>query len=102
MATVRVELAPGIAEVGLRLQVAGLLAPLGAVTAQVRSTLLANPFDAVMEMVVVFPVVAPAAKLSDPGLLLMVKLGGGGTAEIVTVTVAVELMLPDVPVAVTV
>jgi hypothetical protein len=41
------------------LQVTGLVAPKGPVTAQLRETVPVNPFNAVMLTVEVFPVVAP-------------------------------------------
>jgi hypothetical protein len=87
--------------VGERAHVAGLVAPLGAVTLHVRSTLPVNPFEGVTETVVLFPVVAPAASVRLPGLLVTVKPGISG-AFTVTVTAVWEVMLPNVPVVVTV
>jgi hypothetical protein len=57
---------------GLGLQLIGLIAPDGAVTAQVSATLPVNPFVGVTVTVEVFPLVAPGAMLRF-GLLVMVK-----------------------------
>ena len=61
--------------VGLRLQVAGLVAPVGPVTAQVRLTVPVKPPDGVAEIVDVLPVVAPATRLRVAGAGLRAKLG---------------------------
>jgi len=58
--------------VGLKLQVAGLVAATG-VTAQVRFTVPVKPPDGVTEMVEVFPVVAPPVRLRVVGLALRAK-----------------------------
>ena len=58
------------AAVGFREQVTGLVAPVGPVTAQVKSTVPVNPPDGVTLIADVFPVVAPAVKLKVAGLLL--------------------------------
>jgi hypothetical protein len=78
-ATVRVEVTAlvlaMVTGVG-RLQVIGLVAPVGAVvTAQPRATLPVKPLTGVTEMVEVFPVVAPGAMLIVVGLLVIVKPG---------------------------
>jgi hypothetical protein len=62
-------------EVGLRLQVAGLVAPLGPVTAQVRFTVPVNPPDGVTEMTEVLFVVAPGTRLRAVGAAVRAKLG---------------------------
>lgn len=60
-------------EVGLRLQVGGLMAPAGLVVmAHVRATIPVNPFVGVTTMLAVFPVEAPATTVRAG--LLMVKL----------------------------
>ena len=77
--TVRVDVTAEVpvtsGEVGFRLQVAGLVAPLGAVTAQVRSTLPVNPPEGVTEMTEVLFVVAPAVKFRVVGFAERLKLG---------------------------
>jgi hypothetical protein len=55
------------AEVGLRLQVAGLVAPVGPVTAQVRFTVPVKPLDGVTETTEVLLVVAPGTRLRVVG-----------------------------------
>lgn len=60
--------------VGLRLQVAGLVAATG-VTAQVRATVPVNPLDGVTEMVEVLLVFVPATRLRVVGAALSEKLG---------------------------
>jgi hypothetical protein len=63
-----------VTEAGERLQVAGLVAPEGAVeTAQVSATLPVNEFAGVTVIVAVLPVVAPGLKVMFP-LLERVKL----------------------------
>jgi hypothetical protein len=103
VATVSVEVAAAVpvmsAEVGLSAHVAGLVAPLGPLTEQVRGTLPVNPLDGVTEMTEVLPVVAPAVTVRADGLAVTVKLGIPFT---VTVTAVWEVMLPNVPVVVTV
>lgn len=105
MLTVRVEVtAPEpetMAVVGLRLQVAGLVAPVGPVTEQARATLPVKPPDGVTEMVEVLPVVAPPVRLRVVGDALRAKFGTAG-AVTVKLTVVVGVRLPDVPVTVTV
>jgi len=86
---------------GFSVQVAGLVAPDGPVTAQARGTLPVNPPDGVTEITDVFPAVAPATRLRVVGFALREKLGVAG-AVMVTVTVVVSVVLPDVPVTVTV
>jgi hypothetical protein len=61
-----------ITGLGIKLQVMGLVAPDGPVTAQVRATLPVNPFVGVTEIVEVFPLVAPGTMLRFV-LLVMVK-----------------------------
>ena len=61
--------------VGLRLQVAGLVAPVGPVTAQVRATVPVKLFDGVAVMTEVLPVVAPPVRLRVVGDALSAKLG---------------------------
>jgi hypothetical protein len=101
VATVSVEVTVVVAVVGLSVQVAGLVAPVGPVTAQVRATLAVKPFDGTTVMTDVFPVVAPATRLSVVGAALRVKFGGTTAAVTIAVTVAVDVLLPDVPVTVT-
>ena len=103
--TVRVEVTvpepETIAVTGLRVQVAGLVAPEGPVTAQASATLPVKPPDGATEIVEVLPVVAPPVRLRVVGDALRVKVGVA-TAVTVTVTVVVGVRLPDVPVTVTV
>ena len=69
-----------------KLHVAGLTAPLGLATEQVRATVPVNPPDGVMVIGEVLPVVAPAAKvIAWPA---MAKLP---VPDPVTVTVAVPV-----------
>ena len=77
-----------LADVGFRVQVAGLVAPVGPATEQARATLPVNPLDGVAEITEVLPVVAPATRLRVVGAALRVKPGTGG-AVTVTVTVAI-------------
>ena len=101
VATVKVEvtaLEPEIiAVVGLRVQVAGLVAPEGPVTEQASATLPVKPPNGATEMTEVLPVVAPPVRLRVVGLALSVY--GGLT---VTVTEVFAVMVPEVPVTVTV
>jgi hypothetical protein len=60
-------------EVGERLQVAGLAAPVGPLTVQLRSTVPVNELDGVTVMVEVLPEVAPGLTVMLP-LLVKVKL----------------------------
>jgi len=90
-----------VVEPGDGVQVAGLVAPAGPMTEQATATLAENPFDGTTVITEVFPVVAPAARLSVVGAAVRVKLGVAG-AVTVTVTVAVSVIVPDLPVAVTV
>ena len=80
MATVRVSVtaeAPvTVTELDVKLHVAGLVAPVGPATAQVRLTAPVNPLDGVAVIVDVLPVVAPAVMLMLP-LLVRAKLGTG-------------------------
>jgi hypothetical protein len=78
------------------LHVAGSLAAVGAME-QLRLTMPVNPPAGVMVMVEVLPEVAPAATVIGP-LLLRAKLG----VVTFTVTTAVWVSEPDVPVTVTV
>jgi hypothetical protein len=87
--------------VGFRLQVAGLVAPTGPVTAQVRGTLPVNPLDGVTETVDVFPVVAPAARLRVVGLALSAKLGRAVTVTVTMLEVEVGYVSLSRNVAVT-
>jgi hypothetical protein len=88
VATVRVSVAAAapvmVTEFDVKLHVAGLVAPVGPATAQVRLTAPVNPFEGVAEIVDVLPVVAPAVTLMLPPLV-RAKLGTGA-AETVTVT----------------
>jgi hypothetical protein len=97
VATVRTEVTAVVpvtsAVVGFSAQVAGLVAPEGPVTAQVRATSPVKPLDGVTLIVDVFPVVAPAVRLRVVGLALSAKL-----AAVVTVTVTMlEVELGYVP-----
>jgi hypothetical protein len=60
---------PEATEAEARPHVAGLVAPEGAVTAQVSPTVAENPFDGATVIVDVLPVVAPAVRLRLPLLL---------------------------------
>ena len=85
---------------GVTLQVAGLVAPAGAVvTAQVRLTAPVKPFAGVTVIVDVLPVVAPAAIVTLP-LFERAKVGGT-KAVTVTFTMVVWVIAPDVAVTVT-
>jgi hypothetical protein len=93
--TVKTEL-PGVVPVisigdVARVQVAGLVAPDGPVTAQVRATLPVKPLTGVTVMVEVLPLAVPAVMESVAGLLLRANEVAAPT---VTPTVAVELILP--------
>jgi hypothetical protein len=92
VATVRVSVIAAapvmVTESDVKLHVAGLVAPVGPATAQVRLTAPVNPFDGVAVIVDVFPVVAPAVMLMLP-LLLRAKLG---TDAVVTVTEPVPVV----------
>jgi hypothetical protein len=94
VATVRVSVNAAlpvmVTEFDVKLHVAGLVAPVGPATAQVRFTAPVNPFDGVAVMVDVLPEVAPAVTLMLP-LLVRAKLG---TAAAVTVTVTAFDVLP--------
>jgi hypothetical protein len=94
VATVRVSVIAAapvmVTEFEAKLHVAGLVAPTGLATEQVRLTAPVNPFDGVAEIVDVFPIVAPAVMLMLP-LLLRPKLG---TDAAVTVTVTALDVLP--------
>jgi len=70
--------APPATDEDARLQVAGLVAPLGPATAHVRPTAAVKPFNGATVMVDVLPAVAPAVRLMLP-LLLSVKLGVAAT-----------------------
>jgi len=95
---VRVEVTADVpvtsAVVGLRLQ----LTAEELEEVQVSATLPLNPLDGVTEIV---EVPEPPCVTVIPPLLERAKLGGTG-AVTVTVTVALELRLPDVPVVLTV
>lgn len=80
-----------VTEVGERLHVAGLLAAVG-LTAQLKLTAPLNPFDPVVLIVAVLPVVAPGLTVMFL-LLLRAKLGFTTTAVTVTVTAAEVLPL---------
>ena len=70
LATVSVEVAAPLVtstELELRLQVAGLVAPLGPVTEQARLIVPAKPFAGVAVMTEVFPVEAPAMRFRLEG-----------------------------------
>jgi hypothetical protein len=99
VATVRIDVAAAVpvrsAAGGFSAQVAGLVAPVGPVTAQARATLPVNAANGVTEMVEILPVSAPAAKLRVVGMAVTVK----GTTFAVTVVVSV--IVPDTPVTVT-
>ena len=60
-----------------------------------------NPPDGVTEMVEVLPVVAPPVRVSVVGVAVRAKFGPAG-AVTVKVTVVVWVMVPEVPVTVTV
>jgi hypothetical protein len=80
---------------GFRLQVAGLVAPAGPATLQVRATFPVNPLEGVTAIDEVFPLMAPSETVRVPGLLLSAKELAGVTAAL---TVAVWVILPEVPV----
>jgi hypothetical protein len=80
-----------------RAQVAGLVAPAGLDTAQVRATADAKPFAGVTVIVEVLPVVAPAAMVILP---LFVK-ANVGSAETTTFREVVSVNEPETPVTVT-
>ena len=87
-------------EVGLRLQVGGLVAPDGLdVMAHVKATIPENEFVGVTTMVVVFPVEAPATTVSAG--LLIVKLPIAPLGVTVTFSVLFTVTEPLVPVRVT-
>ena len=96
--TVRVEVTADVPEtiavVGFRLQVAGLVAPEGGVTEQARATFPVNPPEGVTEIVEVPEL--PAVRVIAP-LFERVKFCAAVTF---TVTVAVCVIDPDVPVTV--
>jgi hypothetical protein len=91
-----------VVEAGAGVQVAGLVAPAGPVTAQVKATVALNPLAGTTVITDVFPVVAPATRVRVVGFGVRVKLGGTTAAVTVAVTVAVDMRLPDMPVTVTV
>ena len=86
---------------GFRLQVAGLVAPTGPTTAQVRATFPVNPLDGVTETVDVFPVVAPGVRLRVVGLALSAKLDAAVTVTVTTLEVEVGYVPLPTKVAVT-
>jgi hypothetical protein len=100
--TVREEVAPTVerlTEVGESAHVGTSTAPAGPVTAQVNATLPVNPLTGVAVKVVagmVAPAVAPS--FASP---VSVKLGGGATAETTNGSVAVCVILPEIPVTTT-
>jgi hypothetical protein len=73
-------------EAGFRLQLAGLVAPLGAVTVHVRATTPVNPLDGLMMIAEVLPAMISGLMLRLFGIAVRVNPGGGRT---VTVTLAV-------------
>ena len=87
-------------EAGERLQVAGSLAAVG-VTAQVKATVPVNPPDGVTLMVDVLPEVAPAVTVMLP-LLVRANEPVGAAVVTVRVTGVVSVVVPEVPVTVTV
>jgi len=74
-------------------QVAGSVAPLGLLTAQLRVTVPVNPLVGVTVIAAVLPVVAPAVKLR---LLAAGRVNEG--TPIATVTLVVCVMVPETPV----
>jgi hypothetical protein len=94
VATVRVSVIAAapvmVTEFDMKLHVAGLVAPVGLATTQVRLTAPVNPFDGVAVIVDVLPVVAPAVMLMLP-LLVRAKLGSDAVA---TATVTALDVLP--------
>jgi len=89
-----------VTDAGLRVQVAGSVAPLGPETEQVNATAPVNPPVGVTVIVDVFPLVAPGLKLMLP-LLLRPKLGGTA-AVTVTATDVVAVIAGEVEVPLTV
>jgi len=71
--------APPATDEDARLQVAGLVAPLGPATAHVRPTAAVKPFNGATVMVDVFPLVAPAVSERLVGLADKSKPGLGAT-----------------------
>jgi hypothetical protein len=92
VAIVRVEVTAAalviVAEAGLRLQVAGLVAPDGPVTAHVNATVPVKPPDGVAVIVEVFPVVAPVLNVSVAGLLLRAKPAVGPVLPVTNAVIA--------------
>jgi len=87
-------------EADARPQVAGLVAPVGPETEQVRPTAPVKPFTGATVIVDVLLEVAPGVRLNVTGLAERVKLGEP-TAVTVAVTTVVCVMEPAIPVTVT-
>ena len=86
------------AEAGLRLHVAGLVAPDGLATVQVKFTVPVKLFDGVAVITDVFPVVAPAARLRVVGKAVREKPGVVEATAASMASVCTYLPVESVPV----